>query len=147
MALADLMTKEVIKVPLESKGKFDIITELINIIDEAGYLKDKNAALEAVISRENQGSTGLAEGIAVPHAKTDAVSHVVVALGISPEGIDFEAVDGKPSHLFFLMLAPPSQAGRHVEILAEIARLCKSPGVLKELKNASTAEDAIEVFG
>jgi PTS system fructose-specific IIC component len=74
MALADLMTKEVIRVPLESKGKIDIITELVNIIDEAGYLQDKQSALEAVISRENQGSTGLAEGIAVPHAKTDAVS-------------------------------------------------------------------------
>ena len=91
-------------------------------------------------------STGLEEGIAVPHAKTDAVKTLTIAIGISPEGVDFNSLDGKPSKLFFLMLAPPDQSGPHIEALAEIAKLSKSKAFINALINAKTPDEIVELF-
>jgi fructose-specific phosphotransferase system IIA component len=146
MALVDLIEEKVVKVPLKSTDKFGIIEELVDLLDAAGRIEDRTKAMDALIARENQGSTGLEQGIAVPHAKTDSVSSIAVAVGVSPGGVDFEAMDGKPSHLFFLMLAPPDQPAQHVEILSEIARLTKSPAVMKLLLSASSPKDVVEVF-
>ncbi len=148
MALIDLIEESVVKVPLTSTTKFDVLEELVDVLVDAGSVSGENrsAVLDALIARENQGSTGLEQGIAVPHAKTDLVDTVTISIGVSPEGIDFEALDGKPSHLFFCMLASPSQPGKHVEILSEIARLTKSPSVLKLLTSATSVQDVMEVF-
>jgi nitrogen PTS system EIIA component len=146
MALLDLIEEKVVKVPLDSKDKFGIIEELVDLLDNAGKIEDRTKAMDALIARENQGSTGLEQGIAVPHAKTDAVKNIALAVGVSPSGVDFEAMDGKPSHLFFLMLAPPDQPSQHVEILSEIARLTKSPAVMKLLLSAASPKDVVEVF-
>ncbi len=146
MALVDLVRKETVKAPLNSTGKIDIITELTDLLDKAGKLKDRDKALNALIARENQGSTGLEQGIAVPHAKTDAVDSICLAVGVSPGGVDFESMDGQPSHLFFLMLAPPEQSGKHVEVLSEIAKLTRSPSVLKMLTTANSPREVVEVF-
>ena len=146
MALVDLVEESVVKVPLTSSDKFGVLAELVDVLVDAGKIRDRDVILDALIERENQGSTGLEQGIAVPHAKTDSVETITVSIGISPEGIDFEALDGKPSHVFFCMLAPPSQPGKHVEILSEIARLTKSPAVLKLLTTASSVQDVLDVF-
>ena len=146
MALVDLVEESVVKVPLTATDKFGVLDELTEVLLRAGKISDKDAILDALIQRENQGSTGLEQGIAVPHAKTERVDAVTVAIGISPAGVDFEAMDGKPSHVFFCMLAPPSQPGKHVEILSEIARLTKSPTVLKLLTTASSVRDVLDIF-
>ncbi len=146
MALVDLVEEKVVKVPIESTDKYGIIQELVDVLDKAGKIQDRNKAMTALMDREQQGSTGLEAGIAVPHAKTEAVNTITLAIGVSPKGVDFEAMDGKPSHIFFLMLAPPNQPGKHVEILSEIARLTKSPSVMKLLTNASSPKDVVEVF-
>lgn len=146
MALVDLVEESVVKVPLSSTEKFGVLEELVDVLADAGKIEDRDAILDALIQRENQGSTGLEQGIAVPHAKTEAVDSITISIGISPEGVDFEALDGKPSHVFFCMLAPPSQPGKHVEILSEIARLTKSPSVLKLLSTAGSVRDVLDVF-
>lgn len=146
MALVDLVEESVVKVPLTSADKFGVLEELVEVLAEAGKIDNKELILDALIQRENQGSTGLEQGIAVPHAKTDAVDTVTLSVGISPEGVDFEALDGSPSHVFFCMLAPPSQPGKHVEILSEIARLTKSPAVMKLLTTAGSVQDVLDVF-
>ncbi len=146
MTLVDLVDKDIIKVPITSKDKVDILKELVDVLDKAGKVKDPDQAVDDLIARENQGSTGLEQGIAVPHAKTDSVDSITVSIGVSPGGVDFEAMDGEPSYIFFLMLAPPNQPGQHVEILSEIARLCQSPAVLKSLKTAGSADDVLELF-
>ena len=146
MALVDLMEERIIKVPITSSSKVDILKELVDVLYDAGKVSDVQKAVDALIARENQGSTGLEAGIAVPHAKTDAVNDIAMALGISPSGVDFEAADGKPSHLFFLILAPPDKPGLHVELLSEIARLCGSPSVVKALMQANSSKDVIEIF-
>ncbi|TET24679.1 MAG: PTS sugar transporter subunit IIA, partial [Candidatus Cloacimonadota bacterium] len=126
MALVDLISSEVVKVPLTADNKPAVIRELVQILKDSGKIDDFDHVLEAIHKREEMGSTGLERGIAVPHAKTGAVKSLTVAIGISPEGIDFGSLDSKPSQLFFLMLAPPNQSGPHIEALAEIAKLSRS---------------------
>ncbi|MEW5814943.1 MAG: PTS sugar transporter subunit IIA [Spirochaetota bacterium] len=146
MALADLISSEVVKVPLQSKNKTDVIKELIEVLKDSGRIKEIEAAYNAVIARENLSSTGLEEGIAVPHAKTTAVQTLAMALGIAPGGVDFNALDGKPSYIFFLMLAPPDQPGPHIEALSEIARITKSKAFCNLLINAKSSAEVVELF-
>jgi fructose-specific phosphotransferase system IIA component len=146
MALVDLVSAEIVKVPLTSDQKDDIIRELIEILQDAGRIDDSDQIYEAVQAREALGSTGLEAGIAVPHAKTNAVSQLTIAIGIAPQGVDFEAIDGVPSQLFFLILAPPDQSGPHIEALAEIARLTRSKAFCRTLVNSTSAEEVVELF-
>lgn len=146
MALVDLISSEVVKVPLTADNKPAIIRELVQILKDSGKIDDIDHILEAIHKREEMGSTGLERGIAVPHAKTDAVKSLTVAIGISPEGIDFGSLDSKPSQLFFLMLAPPDQSGPHIEALAEIAKLSRSTAFISTLINARSSQEVVELF-
>jgi fructose-specific phosphotransferase system IIA component len=146
MALVDLISPEVVKVPLVSKNKPAVIRELVEVLRDAGKIDDIESVLNAINKREEQGSTGLELGIAVPHAKCDSVNSLTLAIGISPEGIDFNSFDGKLSHLFFLMLAPPNQSGPHIEALAEIAKLSHSRAFCNALIHSRTPEEVVELF-
>ena len=146
MALVDLITPEVVKVPLKSETKPAVLRELVQILKDAGKINDFEGALTAIHKREELGSTGLELGIAVPHAKTDVVQNLTLAIGISPQGIDFNSLDGKPAHLFFLMLAPPNQSGPHIEALAEIAKLSKSRAFCDMLVHARSSEEVVQLF-
>jgi fructose-specific phosphotransferase system IIA component len=146
MALLDLISPEVVKVPLESRTKNEVIRELVGLLRDAGKISEVQPVHDAVIARENMGSTGLENGIAVPHAKTRAVRKLTMALGVSPQGVDFQSIDGKPSKLFFLLLAPPDQSGPHIQALAEIARITKSPSFCSAIANAPDAEAVVALF-
>jgi fructose-specific phosphotransferase system IIA component len=146
MALVDLITPEVVKVPLTTDNKPDVLRELVQILKDAGKIDDVEGVLEAIRQREEMGSTGLELGIAVPHAKSDAVRDLTLGIGVSPRGIDFNSMDGKPSHLFFLMLAPPSQSGPHIEALAEIAKLSRSRAFCTSLINARSPHEVVDMF-
>ena len=146
MALIDLIGANVIKVPLTAKSKDEVVRELLGVLASAGRLADERKAYEAVLAREALGSTGLENGIAVPHAKTTAVKDLTIAIGIAPSGIDFQALDGKPSTLFFLILAPPDKSGPHIEALAEIARMTRSTAFCRSVAGARTAEEVVELF-
>jgi len=146
MALADLITPDVVKVDLSSRSKPDVIRELLQVLEDAGKVGNADLAYDAVMEREGKGSTGLENGIAVPHAKTDVVDSLTLALGTAPAGIDFESFDGKPARIFFLMLAPPDQPGPHVAALAETARLTSSPAFVNALVSAANADDVVRLF-
>jgi mannitol/fructose-specific phosphotransferase system IIA component (Ntr-type) len=146
MALIDLITPGVVKNPLESSAKEDVIRELIQVLKDAGKIAEVEPVFDAIMAREAQGSTGLADGIAIPHAKIPAVKTLTAALGISPSGVDFDALDGKPSHLFFLILAAPDQSGPHIEALAEIARLTRSKSFCDMLTHAGSAEEVVQLL-
>ena len=147
MAIIDLISPEVIKVGLASQDKPSVLRELLQILIDAGKVTNKDEILEALFKRESLQSTGLEAGIAVPHAKTAAVSALTLAIGISPEGIDFDAIDHLPSKLFFLMLAPPDKSGPHIEALAEIARMSKSKAFISALMAAKDVKEVMELFG
>jgi len=146
MSLIELIDENVVKVPLAASTKNDVISELLDLLVDGGKVRNRDRALDALLERESQGSTGLESGIAVPHAKTDAVDSLVVAIGVSPAGIDFQALDGQPSRLFFLMLAPPDQSGPHIEALAEIARLARSQAFIRALIASGSAKDVIDLL-
>ena len=146
MALIDLVTEEVVKVPITSRAKSDVIRELTEILHTAGKIEEIEKVYDALMKRESIGSTGLENGIAVPHAKTDEVKKLTLAIGIAPEGIDFAALDGKPSTLFFLMLAPPDQSGPHIEALAEIARATQSQAFCRALAASKNPAEVVELF-
>ena len=119
MAVVNLIEEDIIKIPLEAKTKPDVIKELVDVLKKAGKIEDAESVFRAVMLRENMGSTGLEKGIAVPHAKTHKVNNLVLAIGVSPEGVDFDSLDGEPSKLFFLLIATPQQAGPHIEALSD----------------------------
>ena len=146
MAVINLIEEDIIKIPLEAKTKPDVIKELVDFIKKAGKIEDAESVFRAVMLRENMGSTGLEKGIAVPHAKTHKVNNLVLAIGVSPEGVDFDSLDGEPSKLFFLLIATPQQAGPHIEALSEIARLTRSSNFCKLLLNAKTPKEIVEIF-
>ena len=146
MALVDLIRPEVVKVPLVSTTKPKVIRELVEVLRDAGKISDVDLVYDALMKRESLGSTGLEQGIAVPHAKTPAVNSLTVALGISPKGIDFQAIDGELSKLFFLLVAPPGQSGPHIEALADIARITKSQAFCRTLASATTPAEVVELF-
>ena len=146
MAVVNLIEEDIIKIPLEAKTKPDVIKELVDVLKKAGKIEDAESVFRAVMLRENMGSTGLEKGIAVPHAKTNKVNNLVLAIGVSPEGVDFDSLDGEPSKLFFLLIATPQQAGPHIEALSEIARLTRSSNFCKLLLNAKTPKEIVEIF-
>ena len=146
MALVDLITPEVVKVPLTATDKYGVIDELVQLLADAGKIGDRAKVIDAIHRREALGSTGLEYGIAVPHAKTEEVKEITLSIGIAPQGIEFDAIDGKPSKLFFLILAAPDQSGPHIEALAEIAKLSKSKAFLEALIHASSAQEIVDLF-
>ncbi len=146
MALIDKITEEVVKVPLSATSKPDVIAELLHLLVRNGTVQDETKAYNALLERESKGSTGLADGIAVPHAKTDSVDTIQIAIGLAPEGIDFQALDGQPSKLFFLVLAAPDQSGPHIEALSEIARTTRSPAFMRALLHSTSPKEVVEMF-
>ena len=146
MALIDLIRREVIKIPLEAKSKEGVIRELLQVLDADGQLQNFDRTYDALLAREAQCSTGLEAGIAVPHAKTPTVSSLTLAIGIAPDGVDFQALDGQPSTLFFMLLAPPDQSGPHIEALSEIARLTQSRTFCRMLLSARDAAEVEELL-
>jgi len=146
MALIDLLVPEVVKTPLESKDKPDVLRELVQILKDAGQIDDLDTVLKAVQEREDKQSTGLEAGIAVPHCKAPAVKSLKLAIGIAPEGIDFDSLDGQPTTLFFLLVAAPDQSGPHVEALAEIARLARSQSFCQALVRARSPQEVVDLI-
>jgi nitrogen PTS system EIIA component len=123
--LTEFLPETAIAVELKGLNKKDILKELVGVLSEAHEIKNSATLLSALQEREELGSTGIGQGIAIPHGKSDSVGKVVAALGISKKGIDFEALDGEPVHIFFMLVAPSNSAGVHLKILAKISRLLK----------------------
>lgn len=148
MNLLDVLDKDLVKVPLTASDKQGIITELVEVMAKAkGYSNQQfEDILDAVLNRESLGSTGIGNGIAIPHAKTDVIKHVTMVVGISRFPVDFASPDDQKSRIFFLVLAPSSEASAHVELLASIARTCTSNVFRRMLEQAKDKEEVIHLF-
>lgn len=146
MKLTEYVSKEHVKLELEGTRKEEVIEELVELLVETCDVSDADTIYEAVMKREREGSTGLEKGIAIPHAKSDAVGSLSIVIGVSREGIDFESQDGKPSHLFFMMVAPTTESGPHVQAIAKIVKMIKIDRFREKLVKAKTAEEVIEII-
>ncbi|NSL52410.1 PTS fructose transporter subunit IIABC [Calidifontibacillus erzurumensis] len=146
MRIIELLTKETINLSLKSEKKLDVIDELVTVLDQAGKLTDKVAFKEAILNREEQSTTGIGEGIAIPHAKTKVVKQAAIAFGRSTAGIDFESLDGKPAHLFFMIAAPEGANNTHLETLSRLAVILMKEEVRKQLLKASSEDEVIDIL-
>lgn len=146
MILTQILQPNCVKVPVESKDKEAVITELVDLLDSNGSLLDRDAALEAVLARERTRSTGTGGGIAIPHGKYNAVKELVMAIGIAHEPIEFESVDGKPVTILILLVSPADQTGPHIQALARISRLILDEEFKQKLEKAASADEVYELL-
>lgn len=146
MALFDSIEERIIRIPLKSTKKKDLIPEMVKVLKDAGKLKNSKRAVKDVFTREQQSSTGLGGGIAIPHAKTPAVEKLAVAIGISPEGIDFDSLDDLPVHIFFLILSVPERPGEHLQTLSEISKVTRNKSFCENLIKAKSSAEVVEIF-
>ena len=146
MSLLDILSEKSTVVGLEGETKEDIITELVGSLEVGEVISDRDKVLEAVLEREKIMSTGIGDGIAIPHGKSEAVIKLAAALGTQRRGVDFEALDGEPAYVFFLLVSPANVSGPHIKALARISRLLKNDDFKKRLVAASTAEEIVSVI-
>lgn len=127
MQIVDFLSKKAIVTDIKSVKKPDVIRELVDALIEAGDVekRHRNKLIDALMAREALGSTAIGQGIAIPHAKSDCVTKLVAAFGLSKKGVDFDSLDGELIYIFFLLLAPQDSAGPHLKALARISRLLK----------------------
>lgn len=144
--LRDFIQKDCISLELRSKNKADVIDELIEILDKAGKLNDREIFKKEILKREAQSSTGLEEGIAIPHAKTAAVKIPSIAIGISKTGVDYESLDGEASRLFFMIAAAEGADDTHIELLSKLSTILLEDEVREALLCAKSKEEVIQML-
>ena len=146
MKITDLLKPQSILLNASPTNKADAIYTLGDLMDKGGNLSDKAEYLEAVFAREESGSTGLGDGIATPHAKSAGVKEAGLAAMVVPNGVDFEALDGQPSRLFFMIAAPEGAADTHVEVLSKLANMVIDPDFKNALIQAATVDRFLELI-
>jgi fructose-specific phosphotransferase system IIA component len=146
MQILDFLSVDSIKLSMESKNKKDAIKELVEVLFKSGKVKDKKKMIQTLMEREELGSTGIGQGIAIPHGKSDTVSDLAAAFGVSTEGVSFDSLDGEPVNIFFLLVAPEGAAGAHLKALARISSLLKDKYFRKSLLSAQNAEEVIKII-
>ncbi|MEI0685545.1 fructose-specific PTS transporter subunit EIIC [Brachyspira pilosicoli] len=144
--LKDVITLDCINIDLKGQTKSEIIDEMVDILYNNGKLNDREEYKKEILKREAQSSTGMEEGIAIPHGKTDAVKIPTVAIGISKKGVDYESLDGKPSHLFFMIAAPANSNNSHIELLSKITTLLLEDDIREALVNAKSKEEVLDIL-
>ena len=148
MKILDFLSEDCVLTELKGKTKKEVIFELVSILasSKKKLIKDVDKIVEAIIERENTGSTGIGQGVAVPHVKSDDVSKIVASLGISKAGVDFDSLDGEPVDIIFLMIAPPKSISEHLQAIAKISRLLKDKFFRRSLRDAQTAQEVIKII-
>ena len=146
MKITDLLKHQSILLNADPVSKADAIYTLGDLMDKSGNLSDKAEYLKAVFAREESGSTGLGDGIATPHAKSTGVKEAGLAAMVVPNGVDFDALDGQPSRLFFMIAAPEGAADTHVEVLSKLATMVIDPDFKNALIQAATVDRFLELI-
>jgi fructose PTS system EIIBC or EIIC component len=146
MRITELLRKETIALNLKASSKGTVIDELVSVLDKSGKLQDAEEFKKAILNRESQSTTGIGEGIAIPHAKTSAVKSPAIAFGKSADGVDYESLDGAPAHLFFMIAATEGANQTHLEALSRLSSMLMDEDVRKSLVNASSEEEVLEII-
>ena len=146
MKISDILDESVVRVKLKGKTKDEIINEMIAIVNHSNRITDIEKVREAIFEREKIMSTGVGNGFAIPHGKSDAVLDIVAAFAITEEPIDYESLDEQPVHLIFLLIGKDSMVGPHIKLLSRISRLMNKEDFRSKLLNAKTPKEVIEIF-
>jgi len=146
MKILDILDQKLIIPQLASKNKEGVLRELVHVLSQVEKQVNEERLIEILLERESLGSTGIGDGVAIPHGKSKEVKKILASFGRSVPGLDFQSLDGKPAHLFFLLIAPENSAGIHLKALAQISRLMKDQGFRKRLLEADSAEEIYNLF-
>ncbi|MCL2196163.1 MAG: PTS sugar transporter subunit IIA [Treponema sp.] len=146
MNLKTVITTDTIDLNLKGATKKEIINELLDILVRTGKIQDREAALTAVMDREEKMSTGMKHGIAIPHGKCAATEDLVACIGISEKPVDFDSLDQQPCRIFIMTLSPVEKTGPHLQFLAEVSLLFKSGDKRDEILKAATPEEVLEIL-
>lgn len=146
MRITDFLDRRAIKMGLTAINKEGILKELVDCLAEIKDVGDRKAIVKALLDRENLGSTGIGQGIAIPHGKTDRVKELVAVLGVSRKGVNFDALDGESVYIFFLLVAPKDTAGPHLKALAQISRLLRDSYFCELIKRCQTPDELYELI-
>jgi PTS system nitrogen regulatory IIA component len=139
--LQDLLEGDLIIEDLHATDKVGVIRELASLLTRRGKVRDTDQLVQVILERESQGSTGIGDGIAIPHAKSREIGGSIVAFGRSKTGVDFHSLDGKPAYLFFLLVTPESRPGEHLKTLARISRLMRNTALRDDLMRCSAWQE------
>ncbi|MDB4357271.1 PTS sugar transporter subunit IIA [Mariniblastus sp.] len=148
MKFSDFVRTEAIRAELTSSDKEGVVRELVASLVESGQLggDDQEAIVQAVLKREELGSTGIGRGIAVPHTKHPSVTQPVGTVGVSPTGVDFQSLDGEQVQLFFMLISPPDQPNDHLRALENISKQLQDETFCRFLKQSRTSEDIQQIL-
>ena len=148
MKLSDFVVREAILVDLQATGKEEAIREIVRSLRDAGQVAegDVDGVIRAILGREELGSTGIGQGVAVPHTRHPTVSRLVGTVALSRRGVDFAALDGEPVDIFFLLISPPNQPGDHLRALENISRHLKDERFVNFLRQARTRESVVDLL-
>jgi len=146
MSLLKYLTLDTVTADLRGTNKQEIIESLLDIIVKTGKVKDRHSALESILARENKMSTGMENGIAIPHGKTDAVEELLACVGISKKTVDFNSLDGKPCRIFIMTVSPSHRTGPHIQFLSEISQLLRSEEKRNRLLQAADSRDILRIL-
>lgn len=148
MQIMDFLSKKSIITDIKSTKKEDVLRELVDALINSGEIEKRfrNKLIDALMAREALGSTAIGQGIAIPHAKSDCVTKLVAAFGLSKKGVDFDSLDGELAYIFFLLVAPQDSAGPHLKALARISRLLKDKYFRDTLRNCSDEKAVVKII-
>ena len=146
MRLTDILSVDCIKVPLAATDKKAAIAEMVDLLNHAGKLADRELMCQAALEREATRTTGIGNGLAIPHGKCAAVKELVMGVGKPAAPIDFESIDGKPVSIIIFLASPPDKTGPHIQALARISRLMTDPKFRQALEQAADPETVFGLF-
>lgn len=146
MQISDFLEVRAVEADLGASNKPGVLRELVGLVLRVSPDLDPNQLVETLLRREKLQSTGIGDGVAIPHGKTPAVGQVMACVGRSKAGVDFQSLDGMPTHLFFTLLVPEAEHGLHLKALARVSRLLKEPRVRQALLDAPGAEEMFAVL-
>ncbi|RKY73528.1 hypothetical protein DRQ00_12385 [candidate division KSB1 bacterium] len=144
--ISELLREDLVILNLKSNDKTKIIEQLVDTVARVENIKDKSALLKAILEREELESTGIGMGVAIPHCRTDVTDKIIVAFGRSIPGADFKSLDGKPTHLVFLIIAPEAEKDKYIKVLARISSLVRRDEFRTALMKAMTRGEVINLF-
>lgn len=146
MRLTEILKPANIKIPLEAKTKADAIAELVGVLAASGDVTDAKKVLDAVMEREATRTTGIGNGLAIPHGKCTGTIDLVMAIGRAASPIDFQAIDGRPVSIIWMLASPPDKTGPHIHALARISRLMTLDKFRAALLAAKTEKEAFDII-
>jgi PTS system nitrogen regulatory IIA component len=146
MNIRGLLKKEFIITDLKATGKKEVLEELARVFAGRNGGFSSESVVEVLLEREKLGSTGIGDGIAIPHGKLAGIDEILVGFGRSRQGVDFHALDGRPVYLFFLLIAPDSASADYLKCLARISRMLKDAEMRKDLLEAPSADDLFRII-